>query len=144
MPEWTVQKVRWLSRVPYAENSYQGSHCIECSGEMWSDFDLDYKYVIARINSILDNGGKIISTIGEDIILHCKKMNLRHSIMSDYGIGEAYFDYQLLIFSKEFVKKYGLRTGECVDLVLTGISSQSNKIEIKEEIYPKTFHYWTN
>lgn len=139
LPEWTIQKVRWLSHVSYDEKSYEGRHCIECNSEMWSDFDLGYKSVIARVNSILDKDGKIISTIGENIILETRKLYLQMSIMEDAAIGSAGYNYYLLIFSKEFVKQYGIRRDEYVDLVLLGISSRSDTIEMVEEIYPKRF-----
>lgn len=77
MPEWTVQKVKWISDVSFnSDASYKGKHCIHCNQELWNDFDLSNKYLIARINSILDENGKIIATIGEDIILECKKLYL--------------------------------------------------------------------
>ena len=138
MPEWTVQKVRWIPGDTNDSKNYLGRHCVFCNEQLWTDFDLGYKYVICRINSILDDDGKIKATIGEEVLLESRKLLLYDSIITDFP-STRYASYLLLIFPKNFVNNYGLRKDEYVDLLLTGISTSSDKKEVTEEIYPKRF-----
>ena len=139
MPEWTIQKVGWLSCNLYGgDKNYEGRHFILCNQELWNDFELQYKTVIARVNSILDNSGKIIATVSDEILLEPLKMNVPGGIIGVYP-SDSYSTHHFLIFSKDFMKEYGVRKGEYVDLTLTGISKYSHRIEIGEKIYPQRF-----
>jgi len=138
MPEWTVQKIKWLQNLYGSERNYEGRHFIICNPELWNDFDLQYKTVVARLNSILDQSGNIIATVSEDILLETKKMNLLGDVIDEFPIDITYTT-NVLMFSKDFGKEYGIRKGEYVNLILTGISGSSSNVEIKELIYPKRF-----
>lgn len=136
MPEWTVQRIIFIDSTESKRS--KGRTGILCDKQLWEDFELKYHAVIAKINSILDKNGKIIANIGKDFRLEAQDVDLP-IIKAELKLSSEHRNYKLLLFSKEFVKEYGLREGEYVDLLIHGMSKHSNTVDVSEKIYPKRF-----
>lgn len=140
MPEWNVQRICRVVKKTNSYNSQLGVYFLISHDETWTTFDLRGKIIECKVNAILNPQGNLVSIIDQKLLLNCDEMKVFPSDITGYGDSNEWSNQtNVFLISKEFVKEYGLRSGEYLDFVILGVRRTLAADEDVEPVYPKRF-----
>ena len=138
MPEWYIQRIERFKDEP-RDLDDKHKFYFQPHPETWDTFRLEdgkrIKSRVNRIRNIVENSSR---TINEEIIVTSKRTSFDSGKTDGTGsFARIIFeDKNVIFFPDEFVKNYGIREGEYVDLVLLELFNKYNEQD-GQEIYPK-------
>jgi len=131
MPEW------YIATICRSTGKYDhGRYFIIPHNETWDLFSLNYKKVRCKVRRILNEQGKLVVTISEEVVLECKTIKTYTSEVPSLSATTWEVEIKALLFPPEFVKKYGFRFRYYIDLILIAVVSE-NSNQVDDEIFPK-------